>query len=75
MFNEEGIVNKLVTAAVIGLLGWNVMTTQRLAIDVAVISEKVDANASGVEIVVLQAQIQQLEKRIEHVEDRTEENF
>ena len=46
MFNEEGILNKLVTAAVIGLLSWNVMTTKNLSVEVAVLNEKVDNRLS-----------------------------
>jgi hypothetical protein len=80
VFNEEGIVNKLVTAAVIGLLGWTVMTTQQLAIDVAVISEKVDTSirqqVSSSDIAILQDKIVRLENwnqnlstRLANVED------
>jgi hypothetical protein len=32
--------NKVMIAAVIGLLTWNLMTTQKLAVDVAVLTEK-----------------------------------
>ena len=42
LFDEDGIVNKLVTAAVIGLLGWNVITTQSLSVDVAVLQSAVE---------------------------------
>lgn len=33
--------NKVMIAAVIGLLTWNLMTTQKLAVDVAVLTEKI----------------------------------
>ena len=73
MFNEEGILNKVVTAAVIGLLGWNVMTTQKLAVDVAVLAEKVDTTlknaASKLETVTLENRIDVLEERLEKLEN------
>lgn len=73
MFNEEGILNKVVTAAVIGLLGWNVMTTQRLAVDVAVLAEKVETTlkntATKLETVTLENRIESLELRLEKIED------
>lgn len=33
--------NKIMIAAVIGLLSWNLVTTQRLAVEVAVLTEKI----------------------------------
>lgn len=38
---EGSIVDKIITAAIIGLLGWNLMTTQRLAVDVAVLNNTI----------------------------------
>ena len=40
------IMDKLVTWAVLGLLGWNVMTTQQLSVDVAVLKNTVDTGFS-----------------------------
>ncbi len=37
---EEGL-NKILFGAIIGLLSWNIYTTHRLSIDVAVINSKV----------------------------------
>lgn len=34
--------NKLITLVVVGLLSWNVYTTQQLTIDVAVVKNSVD---------------------------------
>lgn len=36
MLNENGLLNKLATMAIVGLLSWNVYTTQKLSLDVAV---------------------------------------
>ncbi len=40
--NKEDLINKLMVASVIGLLTWNIYTTQQLTIDVAVLTEKID---------------------------------
>lgn len=65
MFNEEGILNKLVSTIVVGLLGWNVMTTQQLSVEVAVISQKVETiqqqQVSMADIAVTQDKIIRLE--------------
>ena len=37
---EDTLLSKIESAAMIGLLGWNLMTTQRLSLEVAVISSK-----------------------------------
>ncbi len=34
--------NKLMIAAVIGLLSWNLYTTQQLTVDIAVLQEKIE---------------------------------
>lgn len=36
------LLNKLMVAAVIGLLTWNIYTTQQLTIDIAVLKEKIE---------------------------------
>lgn len=41
MFNEDGLLNKIVTAAIIGLLGWLILTTQDMSIKTAVVAEQV----------------------------------
>jgi len=38
--HTDDLWNKLMIAAVIGLLSWNLITTQRLAVEVAVLTEK-----------------------------------
>ena len=38
--HSDDMWNKVMIAAVIGLLTWNLMTTQRLAVEVAVLAEK-----------------------------------
>lgn len=38
--SQEDLINKLMVGAVIGLLGWNIYTTQELTIKVAVLTEK-----------------------------------
>lgn len=43
MFNEEGMLNKLLTVAVVGLLSWNVLTTHRLSVDVAVMKNSLQS--------------------------------
>ena len=81
MFDEEGIINKIVTAAVIGLLGWNVVTTQQLAVQVAVISEKVDTiqqqQVSSADIAVIQDQTVRQEQWLNNLSRRLAdvENF
>lgn len=81
MFNEEGIINKIVTAAVVGLLGWNVVTTQQLAVQVAVISEKVDTiqqqQVSSADIAVIQDQTARQEQWLNNLSRRLAdvENF
>lgn len=40
--NQDDMINKLMVAAVIGLLGWNIYTTQELTIKVAVLTEKME---------------------------------
>lgn len=39
---NENILNKGMTAAVLGLLTWNIMTTQDLTVKVAVLTEKIE---------------------------------
>ncbi len=39
--HNDDLWNKVLIAAVIGLLSWNLMTTQQLAVDVAVLTEKI----------------------------------
>ena len=39
---EDSLLNKLVSFAVIGLLSWNVWTTQQLSVSVAVLETQVD---------------------------------
>ena len=39
--------NKVMIAAVIGLLTWNLVTTQRLAVEVAVLTEKISRIEQG----------------------------
>ena len=36
-------VNMILAACIIGLLSWNIWTTQQLSIDVAVLAEKVES--------------------------------
>ncbi len=38
---KEAGLNKLLAGAIIGLLSWNIWTTHMLAIDVAVLTEKI----------------------------------
>lgn len=52
MFNEEGLLNKIVTAAVIGLLGWLVVTTQQMSVQQAVVATKLE----GVESLIVAMQ-------------------
>jgi hypothetical protein len=40
---REGTLNKALAGCIIALLTWNVYTTSKLSIDVAVLSEKVGA--------------------------------
>jgi hypothetical protein len=39
--HSDAVWDKVMIAAVIGLLSWNLMTTQQLAVDVAVLTEKI----------------------------------
>lgn len=39
---EDSLLNKLISFAVIGLLSWNVWTTQQLSVSVAVLETQVD---------------------------------
>lgn len=38
---KEDLLNKFMVGAIIGLLSWNIYTTQELTIDVAVLTEKI----------------------------------
>jgi len=38
---KDDLLNKLMVGAVIGLLAWNLYTTQQLTIDVAILTEKI----------------------------------
>lgn len=40
--SQDDIINKLMVGAVIGLLTWNIYTTQELTIKVAVLAEKME---------------------------------
>lgn len=74
MFNEDGILNKLVSTIVVGLLGWNVMTTQQLSVEVAVISQKVETiqqqQVSIADIAVTQDKIIRLENWMNNLSRR-----
>ncbi len=39
---RDDLINKMMVGAVIGLLGWNIYTTQQLTIDIAVLQEKIE---------------------------------
>lgn len=39
---KDDLINKLMVGAVIGLLTWNIYTTQQLTIDIAVLQEKIE---------------------------------
>lgn len=39
---RDDLINKLMVGAVIGLLTWNIYTTQQLTIDIAVLQEKIE---------------------------------
>lgn len=41
MFKDDGAISKAMTAAIVALLGWNVMTTQTLSINMAVMSSAI----------------------------------
>lgn len=38
----DDLINKIMVVAVIGLLTWNIYTTQQLTIDIAVLQEKIE---------------------------------
>ena len=40
--SKDNLINKGIAAAVIGLLTWNLYTTQQLTIDIAVLQEKIE---------------------------------
>lgn len=39
---KDDLINKLMVGVVIGLLTWNIYTTQQLTIDIAVLQEKIE---------------------------------
>jgi hypothetical protein len=39
---KDDMMNKALTGAIIGLLSWNIYTTHKLTIDVAVLTEKIE---------------------------------
>ncbi len=39
---KDDLINKLMVGAVIGLLAWNLYTTQQLTIDIAVLKTKIE---------------------------------
>lgn len=45
---EDSLLNKLISFAVIGLLSWNVWTTQQLSVSVAVLETQVEGIQSSV---------------------------
>lgn len=38
---KESVINKAAIAAILGLLSWNIYTTQQLTVNLAVLTEKV----------------------------------
>lgn len=38
---KDDLVNRIMVGSVIGLLAWNIFTTQKLTVDVAVLTEKI----------------------------------
>lgn len=72
--NNNTLVNKLVTTAIVGLLSWNVWTTQKLAVDVAVVKSTLsfsfEDSYNKSEAV---AEHRLLESRITHLENQMED--
>lgn len=77
MFDESGLINKLITAAVVGLLGWNVVSTQKLTVQSAVQNESLSNIKETLAITSLdrytasqaKADFSLLEQRIKRLED------
>jgi len=62
MFNEEGMVNKIITAGVIGMIAWVLVNTNDMSRSIAVLDTKVSALES---IVSLAAQDRYTSKQAE----------
>lgn len=76
MLREDTVLSKIISAAIIGLLGWNLLTTQRLSLEVAVISSKMQTLEAFIPasytIKEAQADGKLVEQRIKRLEEWTQ---
>ncbi len=76
--SKNGLLDKVVTWAALGLLGWNVVTTQQLSVDVAVLKNTVEtgvadrytASEASTRALLIDRRLDFMQREIEEVEDR-----
>lgn len=87
MFEESGWVNKVITAGIIAMIGWTLLSVQRMSVDLAVLTTQVqgittqlDKQPSIVDIITLQQKVERhdawldrLSERLNALEDRVAE--
>lgn len=74
---ENKVVLAVIVAAVIGLLSWNVWTTQKLSVDVAVLQSTVEQNSLpllGTTIALQEQRITRLEDWLDRLSTRVTTN-
>lgn len=74
MFEERTLIDKVVSAAIIGLLGWNVASTQKLSVDVEVLKVQtqaiIDKSIDSTDVVLLEQRTRRLEEWVESLSER-----
>lgn len=77
MFEEAGWVNKVITAGIIAMIGWTLMSVQRMSVDLAVLNAQVQSiniqlekQPSIVDIVTVQQKVERHEQWLGRLSDR-----
>lgn len=50
MFEEAGWINKIITAGIIAMIGWTLLTVQNVSLDVAVLQSKLESVETSIKI-------------------------
>lgn len=85
MFDEAGWVNKIITAGIIAMIGWTLLTVQNVSVELAVLKTKLDGVEQAINLsqvdrytrseavadkALVQQQIQSLETLLERNSER-----
>lgn len=88
MFEESGWVNRIITAGIIAMIGWTLMTVQDLSVEIAVIQSKFETLENTISLTqqdrytrsealsdraLLEQRITRLETWTERLSDRVQE--